>query len=376
MKHLYFILFILFSSLIARTSFAQGCVAIRHFSGCSTIDNAAMPSKGDLQFNANYRYFKSFRHFRGNHEEPERVLNNTEVINWSHALDLNFNYFVTNRVFATFTLPLVYNKRSSLYEHGGNALKDRRATYSQGISDVRIGAGYWLLPADNKFKGNISVGAAVKLPTGNYGAVSTFYNVGPEGAPMTRPVDQSIQPGDGGYGLALDFQFFKALNNHLGVYAGGFYLINPRETNGTLTYRRRANEAIMSVPDQYAFRAGGMYHLPKGIAISLGGRLEGIPVYDLVGGSAGFRRPGYIVSVEPGIVYGYKDMLFTLNVPYALIRNRTQSVTDKENTQLTGEYVHGDSAFADYLISVGVNYRIRGFVKPRPEKPEWQKINL
>ena len=37
----------------------------------------------------------------------------------------------------------------------------------------------------------------------------------------------------------------------------------------------------------------------KNVSVALGGRLEGIPVHDLVGGSEGFRRPGYIVSAEP-----------------------------------------------------------------------------
>ncbi|RDC64984.1 hypothetical protein [Adhaeribacter pallidiroseus] len=54
-----------------------------------------------------------------------------------------------------------------------------------------------------------------------------------------------------------------------------------------------ANEAIMSVPDQYMGRAGINYSR-RSLVVSAGMRLEGIPVYDLIGGSGDFRRPGYI----------------------------------------------------------------------------------
>ncbi|HSR59277.1 MAG TPA: hypothetical protein VLL47_00910, partial [Robiginitalea sp.] len=66
----------------------QGCVAIRHFSTCTGgHPEQAILGAGDAMFSVNYRYFKSFRHFRGTEEEPDRVANQTEVINHSHAWD-------------------------------------------------------------------------------------------------------------------------------------------------------------------------------------------------------------------------------------------------------------------------------------------------
>ena len=116
----------------------------------------------------------------------------------------------------------------------------------------------------------------------------------------------------------------------------------------------------MSVPDQYMARAGFNYGLKRKLqdfSVSLGGRLEGIPVHDIVGGSEGFRRPGYIISVEPGITYMVKETTFYVQVPIAAIRCRTQSVPDKETTAQTGVYTQGDAAFADYLINVGFSKR-------------------
>lgn len=357
--------------LSAQSLFAQGCVAVRHFSSGSMSGQNTMLAPGDWTVSSNYRYFRSFRHFKGTEEEPDRVANHTEVINYSHALDLNLSYAFNERLYANMTLPFVYNERSSLYEHGRT---ERHMSYSQGIADIRVGAGYWLLSPEKGTKGNVALGLGIKLPTGNYNAKDEFYNVGPEGETEVRPVDQSIQPGDGGVGATVDFQAFRLLTDHFSVYADGFYLINPRETNGTRTFRETlnpllANESIMSVPDQYALRAGFAYTTPlHGLGFSLGGRLEGVPVRDLIGGSEGFRRPGYILSVEPGINYMSNNFTVSLNVPVAIVRNRQQSVTDKEMEKLTGQPRHGDAAFADYLINVGVAWRISKNVKSQEFK--------
>ena len=44
-------------------------------------------------------------------------------------------------------------------------------------------------------------------------------------------------------------------------------------------------------------------------------------------------------------------------VPIAIIRDRTQSVPDIRQTELTGVYTHGDAAFADYVVNVGVTVK-------------------
>lgn len=342
---------------------AQGCVAIRHFSSCggNSLSSATL-AKGEWQLGANYRYFKSFRHFRGKEEEPDRVANDTEVINWSHAIDFSLTYGFSNRVYGFATLPFVMNERSSLYEHGR---EERNKSYSRGLSDIRMGAGYWLKDPAKNSKGNLALGLSIKLPTGNYHATDIFYNVGPEKTPQVRPVDQSIQPGDGGFGIGLDLQFYQQLAPKVFAYGSGFYLLNPRETNGVRTFRETLspvlqNEAIMSVPDQYAVRAGISYAIATtGLSLALGARHEGVPVQDLAGGSAGFRRPGSVTSIEPGLSYHKNQYSLNLSVPVALARNRPQSITDKEMERITGEARHGDAAFADYLINLGFSYRIK-----------------
>ena len=89
-----------------------------------------------------------------------------------------------------------------------------------------------------------------------------------------------------------------------------------------------------------------------------GMRVESLPSTDLIGGSRGFRRPGYIVSVEPSVTYVAKKISFNLAVPVAVKRNRTQSDSDKRQSADTGTHKQGDAAFADYLISAGITVRL------------------
>lgn len=354
------VLILFFFSVFSFKAQAQGCVAIRHFSSCvgNNLENNLL-QKGDLQLGMNYRYFKSFRHFRETKEEVDRITNNTEVINHSHAWDYFLTYGISNRVYTSITIPTVLNSRSSLYEHGR---QERNSTFSRGLADIRLGVGYWLFNLEDHTNGNLALGLGLKIPTGNYNSSDIFYNVGPNGEPQVRPVDQSIQPGDGGFGITLDMQFYQKISVNLFAYGGGFYLLNPRETNGIRTFRETLspileNEAIMAVPDQYSIRTGLSFSASRTISTSLGARFDAVPVKDLLGGNEGFRRPGNVLSIEPGIAYMKNNFTLNLNLPFAVRRERPQSVTDKQTEMATGEPRNGDAAFADYLINFGLSYR-------------------
>jgi hypothetical protein len=112
----------------------------------------------------------------------------------------------------------------------------------------------------------------------------------------------------------------------------------------------------MSVPDQYMLRAGFNVAMNR-FSFSAGARKECIPATDLIGGSNGFRRPGYIVTIEPGMTFQVKQLTLYALLPVALVKNRTQSVPDRIRTQKTGIYAHGDAAFADYALNAGAVIR-------------------
>lgn len=342
--------------------YAQGCVAIRSTGVCTMEHPMGDSVAKNWQMNAGFRYFKSFRHFRGKEEQKDRLIKQTEVINWQNTLDLSLVRQFNRRWSVSIGLPMIYNDRSSLYEHGRT---ERHTSSAANIGDLRLTANRWMLNPEKAKKGDVQLGLGFKLPTGAYKATDDFYNVGPEGASQLRPVDQSIQPGDGGFGIITELNGILNLSSRFGSYANLFYLVNPRETNGTRTYRETlsatlANEAIMSVPDQYMIRMGINYDFDrklKNLSLNAGGRMEGIPVYDLVGGSQGFRRPGYVISAEPGLRYSFNKINLIASVPIAVSRNRTQSVTDKENSIIQNKFVNGDAAFADHSLNIALSRR-------------------
>lgn len=345
----------------SQTALGQGCVAVRPMSCAASeyINTDGITQAGQWQLSTSYRYFKSFRHFRGSVEEKNRVTEGTQVENFAHAADFGLNYGVSSRLGLTLNAPVLHNVRSSLYEHYGNSrsanpTQARFETHSVGLGDIRLTANYWMFNPGTSLKGNISIGMGVKMPTGNSNVKDEFHKLTKDGRDSlnTKAVDQSIQIGDGGWGLNLEMQGFRRLFKRGAVYFNAFYLFNPRNVNST----------PQSVADQYAARLGLNYAvLPKaGILAGFGGRIEGVPSDDLIGKSEGFRRPGYIVSIEPSISYYRKAMNFTLNVPVALYRNRTQSYSDKERTRQTGVFTNGDAAFANYLVNFVASYQLGG----------------
>lgn len=338
---------------------AQGCVAIR-----STGNSCSMNHPGDergWKLNLNNRYFRSYKHFVGKEEQKNRVDSSTQVINHSYSLDITLTRTFNTRWSAALTVPVIYNTRSSKYEHYGNTSKSanaRQATHSFGIGDTRLMLYRWMLdPVKNK-KGNLQFGLGLKLPTGDFRYQDYFQKN--DSTTTFGPVDQSIQLGDGGTGIATELKAYYKPAKKLSVYADAYYLVNPREQNGVSTSRgglASANSmkyftAYMSVPDQYMVRAGLTYSVKK-FEFTSGIRIEGIPAEDLVGGNKGFRRPGYVIAVEPVISYRTKKLDFYLSVPVAVQRNRVQSYADKLQTTATGIRTQGDAAFADYSLNAG-----------------------
>ncbi|NDC78312.1 MAG: hypothetical protein EBZ67_10640 [Chitinophagia bacterium] len=343
---------------------AQGCVAIRGAGGANcSLDHGSPDSSGWL-LSINNRYFKSFRHYVGTVEQKERMENGTEVINHTFSTDIFVQRTLNRRWALAVNIPIVNNARSSLYEHGGNTggPKARNSTHSFGLGDMRVAAYAWIWDPQKQVRWNIQAGLGLKLPTGDYRYQDYF--VRNDTTRILGPVDQSIQLGDGGTGFTAEVNAFYLFTPRISAYLNGFYLANPREHNGVSTARGGVPTAIqiasgsnvMSVPDQYMYRAGLNYMVNR-MNLSAGIRRECIPVRDLIGGSNGFRRPGYVLSVEPGVSYQGKRVVVFALVPVAIVRNRTQSVPDKIRTQRTGVYTQGDAAFADYAVNAGMVIR-------------------
>ena len=133
----------------------------------------------------------------------------------------------------------------------------------------------------------------------------------------------------------------------------GSCLISPREVNGVemtigdLPIPDAVNDGtITSVTDAHVGQVGLSYAIwPKqGLSLSLGGRVEGIPVHDLIGGSDGYRGAGYVVSIEPGLAWSRGRNTITVSAPVAIERNRQASVPNRRAG------VHYGADFSDFFI--------------------------
>jgi hypothetical protein len=321
-----------------------------------------------------WRYQKSDRHFTGSHEETHRQAEGSEVINDIHMLELALTRTITERFSLTIGIPYFMMERSNPIRDpsqpdnpfGNSPVAARTVTQARGIGDISAVARFWAFSPPTHPRYNLSLGIGLKLPTGENNVQDTRQVRVDDPTTTTEPfeltnvvrtVDQSIQPGDGGFGAILDLQGFYRFGKDKGAaYLTATYLVNPANTSGVATYRgdnddllsgTPGSEAYMSVADQYLYRAGATWFPTPRLGLSLGARWEGVAVRDLVGGSDGFRRPGYAFSAEPGLSYTNGPHTFSLGVPIALHRNREQSVPDMEVDD------HGDAAFADYVIVVG-----------------------
>lgn len=385
MKYLHLLLITISIFLTRFTVSAQGCVAVRQMGGINTMcsSQSAIPynlTKGDIQIGASYRYFHSWRHFVGTEEQHERQTTGGGVgpdgkergnaVNiYSHAIDLNLSFGISDRLQVNASIPWVHNERSQVLRTT-TAPRDtfRYSVFAKGIGDVRLSANYWLFNPNTAHKGNIMVGLGLKLNTGSHSETDEAPQA--DGTIKEVVMDQAIQPGDGGIGVSVEVQAFKQLYKKLFGFANGYYLFNPRENNGTFKSAAKPGlegYELYASPDQYFARAGFMLSTLKSdnLTFSLAGRWEGIPAYDAFGGQVAYRRPGYVVAVEPGVSFRTGKHSFSLFVPRNFIRNRIQSAADIASQELQNAldpshpvHVQGDAAFADYSISFNYSFRL------------------
>jgi hypothetical protein len=306
---------------------------------------------------ASYRYYNSFRDFHGSEKipvpSPPEIYANTHV----NTVDFSVTYAATDRLNFSLSLPIQHGTRLTYIEHDDGSSHTMRA---DGVGDLRISGNLWLLDPETHPEQNVSLGLGVKTPTGNSNAQDySFRSLGR----VLRPVDPAIQPADGGWGVILSGYAFQRVFKNTSAYFQGAYLINPREFSDTQTvYGDRPDFTggdvgyiINSVPDQYLGRIGlnrGIWPA-KGLSVSFGGRIDGVPSKDLIGGSDGFRIPGYSVSVEPGFYISRGKDLFSFTVPVAVKRHVGKTVADIR----TNNPFAGIGTLADYQINMSYSRR-------------------
>ena len=304
-----------------------------------------------------HRWQYSDRHYIGDSEQSFRQEENSEVINDVHIVDLSVAYQINKRFAATLSVPFSFaSRRGSIRneniqnEYGRDLVIGHYWTHAYGLSDIKLLFTGWILDPEKSQKGNVSFGLGVKFPTGEKDVedvrIEDYDEATGQLISEIRPVDNSIQPGDGAWGFITDLYGFIQPAERLTLFASGTYIFEPETDAGVSA----GNDRVWSVTDSYLFRLGGGYEfLPQyGFSFTLNARLEGTPSQDVFGHDAGRRRPGYAVSIEPGIAFVKNGWFASFSAPIAVYRNREEDFTGDE----------GDAAFADFmtLLSVGKRF--------------------
>ena len=267
----------------------------------------------DWQVAVDYRFLHADRFFFGSQATtpPQQFFGQPLFIN-VHSANINVTYAATDRFSLRLTVPISYGTQSRFYQDSA-----RHVARAGGIGDIGLVGTTWLLDPGTHTHANVALGLGVKLPTGNNKYTAAYFLK--SGSSIQFPVDQAIELGDGGWGLILQGQAFRQMAAKMFAYFTGSYLVSPRDqTDVTRAPPGEKNSTVhISVPDVYTGRLGVFYGvLPApGLSVSLGGRIDGIPYHDLIGRNDGFRRPSYIVFVDPGVTFERGQNTMTLSTP-------------------------------------------------------------
>jgi hypothetical protein len=340
---------------------AQGCIVARSPEQILPgIDQNGLPTgqggflqPGHFQLTIGERHQFSYQHFVGDVYQEYRAQLHNQVENRINIVTADLMYQWTPRISFEINTPFLFASRKTQ----NSPIKYE----AQGIGDTILAANAWVLNPKKAHRGNASLGIGLLLPTGN-DSVQNTVNTNTTGSgptvEVTAPVDYSIQPGNGGYGMLMQWQGFRAVGNHLIFYTDGDYIASQGDTNGVARGATQSTTTplnnFVARSDQYLLEAGVSVPIQqvRGLAVIFGPRYEGVPARNLFPNSNdGFRRAGFAVSAGPGLQYGRGSNILSGSVFKAVHRDRTTSVPD----EVYG--THGDAAFAQYVWLASYTHR-------------------
>ena len=303
------------------------------------VDGGSVLGAGQWSASVALRYYNSRQDVLGDVPQAHPIIYaNTHVVGWV----VTATYAATDRLDLTLELPFQYGTRETSAEH--NYMSPALHTMEAGgIGDPRLRADYWLVDPKKSQSRNISLGLGIAIPIGVDNAEDYSYRASGK---ILRPVDPAIQPADGGWDISLATHAFTSLYfpslswsksfKNTWAYLDAIYVFTPQETNNTeppigdeLKQLFGSSKGLRhdSIPDQWLVRAGLSQVIwpAKGLSASVGIRWEGVPAYDVIGGSNGWRLPGNTVSIEPGLSWTPGKDSFSVFVPIAVHRHASES---------------------------------------------------
>jgi len=301
---------------------AQGCILLRQTSPMFGTTGSVDQEVGTWNLTFTGRNSTADDHWNGTVEQVQRKTDGTYVVNRQNSATMSIGYQWTPRLSVNVGVPFVEAAWGIPSPRTGGPAA-RANENARGLGDITSLARFSLFnPGKSTRTWNLQFGGGVKFPTGNDSATDVFPD-GNGNNDLERHVDISVLPGDGGWGLIMDLQGYKGMGRFL-TFGSGTWLMNPKNTGAptrnTLITATPTN--FNTVSDQFIFRAGTSVTVTKHIAASVAWRMEGVPRYDLIGLSEGFRRPGVTMYVEPGVTLTTGRHSVSFNIPIAYYRNR------------------------------------------------------
>jgi hypothetical protein len=324
----------------AQYASAQGCILLRQTSPLFGTTGAVEQEVGTWNLTFTGRASTADHHYNGTVRQIQREIEQTYVVNRQHSLTTTIAYQFSPRISLNAGIPFIEASWGIPSPRTGGP--DARANENaHGLGDITTLARVSLLSPANPRSWNVLVGGGIKFPTGNHEATDVFPD-GNGNNNLERYVDISVHPGDGGWGAIMDLQGYKMMGRFT-AFGSGTWLASPRDTGapsrGNLA-TTTAPSNINTVSDQFVVRAGTSVLVTRHIAATIAWRMEGVPRYDLVGPSHGFRRPGVEMYWEPGVTVSSGRHTVSFNVPIGYYYNRFRN-------PYTG--APGDSTFPEYV---------------------------
>jgi Putative MetA-pathway of phenol degradation len=346
--------------LFSQAVLAQGCILTRNMSPVLGAQISPYLQKGESQLSANYRQFTADTQYQGTELSQPVSRLGTQVISKMRYMELSGVYALTQQWNLEVGIPYVLKASSNRALPSSAAGSPRYTQSTSGLGDLTVGARHWFMDCAANPDRNFALGLGVKAPTGEKNSTDLFPNAAGQDF-RERGVDQSILLGDGGWGFNLNAIGFMQFGDYM-VFANGVYLFNPSGQNDVLSPPSMLNPAgptavdqrfrYNSISDSYLVRVGVGRGIPfvPGLAFSVAGRIEGVPVTDVLGDTEGFRRPGYYVTIEPGVNFSLGRAIYNLSVPIRV----------DQNVKKDSYGIKRDSTFADRMWLMSVAYRFGG----------------
>lgn len=332
---------------------AQGCILARSPEQSGVTGQGGILAPGHFQITFSERHQYSYQHYVGDVYQEYRGQLGNEVVNKINLVTTNLTYQWTPRISFEIDAPWLFASRKT---------QNSPIEYqSSGLGDTIIGGSIWIRDPQKAPRDNFSVGLGVFIPSGNDDLTNTVNTnttgVGPA-VEATLPVDYSIQPGEGGWGLEMQWAGYRHVGRDVTLYTDGSYIATQGGTDGVQRSATLSTTTPLTnynaIADQYLMEGGTAFpvnHRLKGLAATLAVRDEGVPAYNLFPNSnAGFRRPGFAVTAGPGGEYTRGANTITAGVYKAIHRDRTGSYPDSVY------HTHGDAAFAQYVWLASVTH--------------------